>query len=96
MGTCSSSGGNNIDDTRKVKEVSPQNTNIDLNDNLEKEASKESLVLKLLDGHYNFIHGPDPNSIMLKVEGDKVWIIDDEPDRALTILEYGKVEYYDI
>ena len=100
MGTCSSSntGTIDIDAIKEVKEASPeidvQNTKVDLNTNLGKESSSmEAPVLKLLDGHYNLIFGPDPNSVMFKVDGDKLWIIgqqDEEPDRALKILEYGK------
>ena len=91
MGTCSSSNTNDnlvsdIEDIKKVKEA-----NIDLNDNFEKVTCKESPVLKLLNGHYNLIFGPDPNRKMMKVEGNNVWMIgNDEEPEAIT-LEYGKV-----
>ena len=29
-------------------------------------------VLKLLNGYYNLIFGPDPNSAVVKVDGDKL------------------------
>ena len=59
-----------------------KNENVDLKVNHEKESFKKPSVLKLLDGHYNFIFGPDPNSTMVKVKGDQVMLIGrhEEPD----------------
>ena len=92
MGTCSSSNDNNnivsdIDDIRNAKE-DVQNTNVYLNSNLEKEKP----VLKLLDGHYNLIFGPDPNSKMIKVDGDKLSMIGNNEEPEAITPEYGKVE----
>ena len=88
MGICSSSNTNsvsNVVDITNVEEVD-KHDNIDVNSNHKKESFKEPSVLKLLDGHYNHIFGPDPNSTMVKVKGDQIMLVGrhEEPDIQIT------------
>ena len=90
MGTCASANTNDKDANEITKR------NIDINSNLEKKGTTE--VLKLLDGHYNIIFGPDPNSALVIVEGFKLLKIGDAPnisyelnDNGSSIAEYGQV-----
>ena len=69
MGSCASTNGNTVYENDDIANL--RNTNIDHNSNL-KQASSTASVLKLLNGYYNLIFGPDPNSAVVKVDGDKL------------------------
>ena len=59
-------------------------------------------VLKLLNGYYNLIFGPDPNSAVVKVDGDKLTKLGDWSGFEIGNFDdinesnppnYGKVHY---
>ena len=102
MGSCASSTNNSVSDIDNIKNVEDVNKIVkrdtDINSNLEQKAATDVQVLKLLDGHYNIIFGPDPNSALVKVENDKLLKIGDASiisyemnEKESSTAEYGQV-----
>ena len=101
MGSCASTNGNTNSVSENDDIANLRNTNIDHNSNM-KQASSTAPVLKLLNGYYNLIFGPDPNSAVVKVDGDKFLKLGDWSEIEIGNFDdinesnppnYGKVHY---